>query len=291
MLKSISITRPMYSSTESFDFDIATARSNPFLLLDIQGLGPVPASLGFDPYGSVDGEQFSSAHVGKRNIVIKFGLNPNHENSEGAETLRQISYQYFMPKSEINIKLQTTEVGYCTISGVVETCEPNIFSKNPELIVSILCPQPHFKGLTEKVLTGITKTSGTHTTIPYLGTVEAGFTLKVSFATVGSTLSDDMAVRIYPKAGSAYQKSFTISNLNETIVDASNYAWLNTNNLEKDFSKKQTSPTVKSFSLFKYISSTSKWPKLTQGGCSIFVYSSTPVQNWELRWYDMFGGL
>ena len=49
------------------------------------------------------------------------------------------------------------DMGPVEISGIVESVEINSFSKDPEFIVSIICPDPYFTALTPTVVTGITR--------------------------------------------------------------------------------------------------------------------------------------
>ncbi len=70
---------------------------------NIEGLGPVKASVNTSPFGSVDGESYTGSNVGKRNIVMTLGLNPNWRDQSMA-SLRQLLYAYFMPKQFVKLR-------------------------------------------------------------------------------------------------------------------------------------------------------------------------------------------
>lgn len=148
------------------------------MILDIQGLGPVKAEVTTVPFVLFDGEYQSGASVGKRNIILIIGLNPNWA-IQTIEELRQLCYAYFMPKQPVRLKFTSTHLPECQIDGVVEDVVPNIFAKNPQLQISIICPAPDFVAVERKRVNSLTIDRGPFTIIQYNGTEPAGFYMEL----------------------------------------------------------------------------------------------------------------
>ncbi len=170
---------------------------NPIRILDISGLEPVKAEITTTPF-SQDGELFQNARVSKRNIVLKLGLNPNWVD-QTMSSLRQLLYKYFLPKSSCTLTFYSDDMPVVQIQGYVEDFEPNMFSQDPEIQISIICPQPDF------VEIGRTTYYGTDrpTTNIYLqndGTVETGFELELDL--IGSSTIENLRVQRLQADGS-----------------------------------------------------------------------------------------
>ena len=153
---------------------------------NIDGLDPVKASVNTSPFGSVDGASFTGASVLSRNIVLTLHPNPDWKDWT-YEALRRLLYSYFMPKRLTRLVFYSDDMIPVEISGVVEDVSVNIFSKDPELQVSIICPDPYFTSLDPTVITGLTNDDAI--TVEYGGTIEAGMHVKVT-ATADPVPSD-----------------------------------------------------------------------------------------------------
>jgi len=135
-------------------------RSGPTLVLDpdgraetdliqisnIDGLDPVKASVNTSPYGSVDGASYTGSSVLSRNIVLTLKLNPDW-NTWTYEKIRRLIYSYFMPKLITRLVFYSDDMIPVEILGIVESASVNPFSKDPEILVSIVCPNPYFQAL------------------------------------------------------------------------------------------------------------------------------------------------
>ena len=144
---------------------------------NISGLDPVKASVNTSPFGSVDGASLTGSSVLTRNIVLTLHPNPNWKDWT-YEALRRLLYSYFMPKLQVKLVFYSDDMIPVEISGVVEDVSVNIFSKDPELNVSIICPDPYFTALEPTVITGLTNDDPV--TVDYGGTIEAGMHVKVT---------------------------------------------------------------------------------------------------------------
>lgn len=257
------------------------AQTDLIQIRDIDGLGPVKADVNTTPYGSVDGESFVGAHVPKRNIVITVGLNPDW-NNWSMEALRRLLYMYFMPKQSVRLVFDSTdEMPAVQIDGYTESVEPTIFSKDVELQISVVCPDPYFIAVEPTVV--IANVGSPYRNIKYNGTIETGYTVKVmqikppdatfisihtgnpvtSYLRVPATIS---ATKYYMMSSLTGQKYAQNVELNTGII---------TNLLSK-------------------ITSGSTWPILKPGDNAIQILSEVPVAaiaQWELTYFERFGGL
>lgn len=156
---------------------------------NIDGLGAVAAAINTSPLGSIDGESFIGSSVGKRNIVLTVGFTPDWVDYTPGELRKELN-RYFTPKSLINLEFETLEFAPMVIPGYVESNEPNMFSEDPEHIISVICPDPYFRSLDPVVLTGNISTVAPewdprypniygNIPIDYEGDVPTGFVLQV----------------------------------------------------------------------------------------------------------------
>ena len=181
MITKIEAYNPKDLSYEFLIISSSLIDSEPIQIRNIDGLGPVKASINTAPFGAIDGEAYRGSSMGKRNIVISFGLNPNWSD-ETVGSLRQSLYDFFMPKMSTRLRLYSDELPTCDISGYVESCEPNIFSKDPDVQVSIICPDPDFVDIELSTAEGIigTPEEAVATEIEYIGTRPTGVKLTLS---------------------------------------------------------------------------------------------------------------
>jgi len=114
---------------------------------NIEGLGPVKADVATTGYATGRGEISTGSSIPKRNIVLTLGLNPNWVD-QSMSSLRQLLYQYFMPESWVHLTFFfSDDFPSVYIDGIVESFDPNIFSQDPEIEISILRLKPDFSGV------------------------------------------------------------------------------------------------------------------------------------------------
>jgi hypothetical protein len=168
------------SSFEGIFIDLpidAITGSPEITIKSVEGLGPVRSPVNMQDYALLDGAALLGVRAGVRNIVITLKLTPAYELGSTVETLRNKLYDHFMPKS--NVHLDIFRLGYeaVMIDGVVESCDPPIFSKDNEMVISIICVNPYFISTTGVVINGVTNTQ---IDVPYLGTIPSGFITEVA---------------------------------------------------------------------------------------------------------------
>lgn len=146
---------------------------------DIQGLGPVKATIVSSSFATTDGAQYLSAKREPRNLVFQLGLVPDPFVETVADVRRRL-YSFFMPKTNVDLQFLDDDGLLVTISGMIETCEPAIFSKDPAITIGVTCFRPEFIDPTIITLDESTVTDTTDIEIELpLGTVETGMTFQL----------------------------------------------------------------------------------------------------------------
>lgn len=257
------------------------ASSDVIQIRDIEGLGPVKAAINTTQLGSFDGELYNGSSVGKRNIVLTLGLNPFWTHQSMA-SLRGMLYAYFMVKQLVRLQFVSDHLPTVQIDGYVESFEPNMFSKDPEIQISVICPKPNFVASESTEITGIVATTiDTPTEIDYVGTVEAGFSLEVVSSVANPSYTGDLIVR----NNAPFDQVFTVE---DVTIDITQYYRLNTKRGKK---RVQSVDASAPSSLLNSISDDSVWPALQPGTNLFSVISGEAGQDWIMTYFAEFGGL
>lgn len=151
--------------------------SNGLVVQNITGIDPVDAVLVSTSFASIDGEQYLASRRNKRNIVFTLGLNPSDGNVRG---LRRQLYNFFMPKSVVELTWVDDDTTSVTIEGRVEKMETALFSQEPAVNISVICFDPDFYDPIPVDVTGMLTSDTVAKSVTYGGTVEAGVTLTVN---------------------------------------------------------------------------------------------------------------
>lgn len=113
------------------------------------GLGPPKATINTSAFGIIDGSDYNSSRAENRNIVLT--IKPDQTTKcPSVETARQNTYRFFPLKREVTLIFETDN-RLCQIKGHVESNEPNIFSNNEDLQISIICSNPYFQAVGEDI--------------------------------------------------------------------------------------------------------------------------------------------
>jgi hypothetical protein len=147
--------------------------SSGYRIVGIEGLGPVKATLVSSSFAGLDGEQYQSSRRETRNIKLKLELDPDPAE-DTVWSLRSKLYEYFMPKSEVSLKFYMEEGLTVSISGRVESCDPDIFAQEPTMDISIINFDPDFIDPTLVQLLGMTTADSAARSFEYNGTVDTG---------------------------------------------------------------------------------------------------------------------
>lgn len=254
-----------------------------FELRNADGLGAVTAEVNTTKLGSIDGEDFVGSNVGKRNIVLTLGLTPDW-NEWTMSRLRRVLDKYFMPKLNIRLVFETMEFSPVEIFGYIESNEPNMFSKDPEHVISIICPKLYFTSVDPTVIDGQTDMSPL--AIDYEGNVETGmnvivldtFTPGTDPAWAKIRVNDSLENSIYVTAptllnenlhfnsipGDKYIKRINISGAETSLLNSA--VIVDSNDRDR------------------------QWPKLGPGTID-FAVTSDQLLAWQLTYYNQFASL
>lgn len=129
-----------------------------YFIKNVDGLGPVDAQLSMYNFASYDGGVLHNARLSQRNIVLTLGYSPNYAGNKDIGALRQAAYKMFTPKSQINLYFSDSAMEQTYTTGYVEKITPSVFSKDPELQVSVICENPYLMRPAQISLNGVANT-------------------------------------------------------------------------------------------------------------------------------------
>lgn len=253
--------------------------TNGYTVKNIEGLDPVKATITSSPFAQLDGSQSQGARRENRNIIMTIGLEP-YSGGATVKALRSALYGWLMPKSFVTLQFfedGAVTPGY-TITGQVESFETPLFSKDPEVAVSLICFEPSFEEFTPHALgpfNTVTDTLGAYTTIVNPGTIEVGYLLTLSVnrpATTGFTIYN------YRPGVTATQLDVVASLVNLDVVA------LSTRARDKSVLKNSTS-------ILYAVPAASKWVPLYPGTNYIRVVCPGAAIPYTIGYTAKYGGL
>ncbi len=262
--------------------DIGRPETDLIQIRNIDGLDPVKATVNTSLFGSVDGSAYTGSSVESRNIVLTVHPNPDW-NAWTYEGLRRLLYSYFMPKRPTRLVFYSDDIPPVEISGIVESVTVNPFSKDPELIVSIICPDPYFTALEPKVITGQSVlTGGVITPVEYDGTIDAGLYIRVTQSSGATPTLIGVQV-----GDPAITYCFVTATVNPTMYfELSSIPMLKyVQNIDMN-----TGAIINLLSKVR-VEEGSTWPILQPGENDFRVITDQGIQDWELTYFERFGGL
>ena len=256
---------------------------DPVQIRSMDGLGPVKAELASTAFASGRGELFQGSSIGKRNIVLNLGLNPNWVDQTMA-TLRQRLYGYFLPEAWTKLRFFNDHLPAVDIEGIVESFEPNMFSEDPEIQVSILCHRPDFVDIDATFYEGTVDDGTTEYEFIYTGTVATGFELRIDASVAKPSYTGNFTITNQAEEKS---QSFEVQGV---LVDGTKYFKLSSVRNAKrvqTISKADGLPT----NLLSKVTIASVWPEIKPGPNLLSVAASETGQTWTMAYYNKFGGL
>lgn len=135
---------------DSLIMELARPELSGFAVLNIEGIGPMKATINTTRLATADGTNYNSSKAEERNI--RFDLKFYDPYNKSIEEIRHKSYKYFPVKQKLTLKF-LVDNRYCEIEGYTESNESKIFSKEEGCNISIICPRPYFKSSNETVET------------------------------------------------------------------------------------------------------------------------------------------
>lgn len=151
--------------------------SNGYVIEDIEGLGPVKSTIVTSNFATMDGQQYQASSRESRNITIKLSYAPDYSENQTVFALRQGLYQYFMSDMAVELAFYMDSGLVVNIDGRVESCEPDLFTREPQMNISIVCFNPDFVDLTPVSLHDLLMTDDTVGNVVVVnGSVKTGLT-------------------------------------------------------------------------------------------------------------------
>ena len=151
-----------------------------YQVIGISGLNPPSAQINTTTIVGLDGAVFNSSKLQTRNLVLTIKINGNVEQN------RLLLYSYFKTKDWCKF-YYTNESLDVSIEGYVESVECDLFTNSEIAQISILCPYPYFKSLSE-ILTDSSKS------IPQF---YFPFSINVGSPIIISTIDESSGIAVY----------------------------------------------------------------------------------------------
>lgn len=130
--------------------DLSLVREGEYPIRYIDGLNPPKSNITTTEYAVGDGSTFQNARVSSRNIVLTVGFSPDYRRNDITQ-LRTNLHRHLPPNGRVRLVFSRAGGEDLYIDGVVESHESNIFGSDPASQISILCPEPLFKGDEQEV--------------------------------------------------------------------------------------------------------------------------------------------
>ena len=261
------------------------ASDDPIHVRDITGLGPVKAEIATTPFATSDGELYQGSTVGKRNIVMTMGFNPNWAEAESISTLRQRLYAYLLPKAWAKLRFTSDDLPVVDIEGYVESLEPSIFSQDPEMQCSLICPRPDFIDPDAVLLSGTVDDGTIENVIDYICTVPTGFELRVQRTPENVAYTGPLTVT--NTFADLEEQTFSID---PVTIDTVSYFRLSTIKNAKRVQSILIADGSET-NILVNVGADSVWPELRPGENVIQVIADEDDQAWTLAYFNRFGGL
>lgn len=253
--------------------------SNGYSVQEIEGLDPVKATIALSKFAMLDGARYLSSKLESRNIVFKIGL---HEDGYSLTAdLRAKLYDYFMPKTIVRMTFVDDMGGEASITGIVETMDAALFTDEPLMQASIICPDPLFVASVPSKAIGVTgsQQDADVVEINYKGTSPAPVFLSIQAS--GALTSVQATIEHFDT-----QSRFSISGF--TTVAGSRI------DITTEVGNKSAfvyAPDGSSLNFLRGVSPASNWLELYPGINKLRVITDGTASSYSLQYNERFGGL
>lgn len=131
---SSTVTLPLYS----------VGPDTSYVLVAADGLGPTEVTLAIAK-NITTGGYYQSKKANLRQVSLRIGLNPDWEDGETPESLRTSLYSILTPRFNDYTMLELLLNGavVAQTSGQISKCEVSIFTKDPEVLLTLDCVLPY----------------------------------------------------------------------------------------------------------------------------------------------------
>lgn len=256
---------------------------DPVQIKEIQGLGPVKADITSTPFATGRGELYQGSSTGKRNIVLTLVLNPDWIDQSMA-SLRQMLYRYLMTGMWTKLRFYSQEIPPVDIEGYVESFEPNMFTQDPEIQVSILCHKPDFVEAYATVIEGVVDDGSVEQEFEYSGTVNTGFELRIDRNVENPSYTGSLLVTVISDLKPQ------LFEVDPVTIDTAKYFKLSTVRTLKRVQNVAYADGELT-NLLAAMTPESVWPEITPGTNVISVAAAETGQDWTFAYFNRYGGL
>lgn len=137
----------MYTLTvqNKYGEQLELTHNEAYVIESIDGIDPPEAVINTTRNANADGSVFNSAYVDNRQITITLAINGP------AEANRINLYRYFKARYPITL-YYTNSTRDVYINGYVKNVQIGFFQKKQIAQITILCPDPYFKGVTDEMV-------------------------------------------------------------------------------------------------------------------------------------------
>jgi hypothetical protein len=176
---------------------VGATPSGPFLLKNVDGLGPAAVDVSI-----ADTVNQGGVYLGRRpqnrEIVARIGLQPDWNTGQTSSDLRNTLYGLMSPgyNEHVLVQIMDGDTVVAQVEGQVSRFEAAIFSKDPEVQITIPCFSPYFTAPNAIVAEPELVVEGGSTTfiIDNPGTAPSGYSMTMKFGQAHSgslQISDD----------------------------------------------------------------------------------------------------
>jgi hypothetical protein len=257
---------------------------DPVQIKGITGLGPVKSNIATTPFASGRGTLYQGSTVPERNIVFTLGFNPDWEGQQTIASLRHLLYRYLMTEYWTKLRFFSQELPDVDIEGYVESFEDNMFSEDPEVQVSIICPKPDFIEADATIFTGVVDDGTLEEVFEYAGTIKTGFELRIDGTPDNPAYTGGFTIKL---TSYGEEQNFIIT---PVTVDGTRYFKLSTvRNAKRAQSVSKADGSLTN--LLSGMSDDSVWPDLKPGENVLSVAAAETGQAWTMAYFNRYGGL
>ena len=144
----------LYSDSAATPIELSLrdpSSQQPYLVKGLFGLDAEEIMPRFYGVSAASGERFHDLSMGARTVVIRLGLNPTFGPRQGVSDLRDDIYRLIGSSRTglVTLALKNERGRVAQISGFVTKLEAPLFSKTPEVQMSIRCEDPTLRGSDE----------------------------------------------------------------------------------------------------------------------------------------------
>jgi hypothetical protein len=184
-------------------------RLEPYNIKSILGLDADEIVFRFSGISDTSKSRYYTLSVGKREIVLNIELNPGFGNSETYSYLRDNLYKMIASSRTGLVQLQFKDGEHvvAAVSGFVKKFEASHFTKNPDVLITINCPDPMLRAPEPVSFTvpylpmDIPNLKDDISTCPHGFAFEMEFLSNLSDFVIGDPIDSEWSFQVSPSGG------------------------------------------------------------------------------------------